>query len=630
MPVITITLPGPQGIPGEPGPPGSQGDPGADGAPGTLSVGTVTTGAAGSSASATITGTAPSQVLNLTIPRGDAGSGAADANATTKGLVQLAGDLGGTAASPTVPGLAGKANTSHTHTATDISNSTATGRSVLTATDAAAARTAIGAGTSNLAVGTLVTDAKAGNYQPTAANISDSTAVGRSVLTAVDGPAARTAIGAGTSSLAIGTTGTTAKAGDYQPTAANISDSTATGRSVLTAVDGPAARTAIGAGTSSLAIGTTGTTAKAGDYQPTAANISDSTATGRSVLTAVDAAAARTAIGAGTGSSNLAIGTTSTTAKAGDYQPTAANISDSTATGRSLITAVDAAAARTATGAGTSNLAIGTTGTTACAGNDSRLSDARTPTAHTHVSADVSDATDLATASKIVKRDASGGAYFAYVGATTAPTIPEALTRKDYVDATTKTASQISDSTATGRSLITAVDAAAARTTLGVTADPALGTNFTNGQLGIVAGAQRAAAAANAMYFVQVQIPVATTLTGLRYRKGTGTVAANVIGALYNSAGTRVAVSGTVAAGTTASAQVQLPFSGTYAAAPGLYYMAIIGSSTSADFYGWATAEYLGPATTATQGSFATPTTFTPPANTAAAAAAAIPMMSTY
>ena len=37
-----------------------------------------------------------------------------DADVTTKGLVQLAGDLGGTAASPTVPGLAGKAATSTT------------------------------------------------------------------------------------------------------------------------------------------------------------------------------------------------------------------------------------------------------------------------------------------------------------------------------------------------------------------------------------------------------------------------------------------------------------------------------------------------------------------------------------
>lgn len=46
---------------------------------------------------------------------------------------------------------------------TDIADSTATGRSVITAANAAAARTALGAGTSNLAVGTGATDAMAGN-----------------------------------------------------------------------------------------------------------------------------------------------------------------------------------------------------------------------------------------------------------------------------------------------------------------------------------------------------------------------------------------------------------------------------------------------------------------------------------
>ena len=140
--------------------------------------------------------------------------------------------------------------------------------------------------------------AAAATHSHTASQVSDSTAVGRSVLTATDAAAARTAIGAGTSSLALGTTGATAKAGDYQPAAANISDATTVGRSVLTAADAAAVRVAIGAGTSNLALGTTGSTAKAGDYQPTAANISDSTATGRSILTAADAAAVRTAAGA--------------------------------------------------------------------------------------------------------------------------------------------------------------------------------------------------------------------------------------------------------------------------------------------------------------------------------------------
>jgi hypothetical protein len=43
-----------------------------------------------------------------------------DATNSTKGVVRLTGDLGGSAASPTVPGLSGKANTTHTHAVSDI------------------------------------------------------------------------------------------------------------------------------------------------------------------------------------------------------------------------------------------------------------------------------------------------------------------------------------------------------------------------------------------------------------------------------------------------------------------------------------------------------------------------------
>ena len=85
---------------------------------------------------------------------------------------------------------------------------------LLKAEDAATARTAIGAGTSNLAIGTTASTAMAGNYQPSSASIGDATTVGRSVLTAADQSAARTAIGAGTSNLALGTTATTALAGN--------------------------------------------------------------------------------------------------------------------------------------------------------------------------------------------------------------------------------------------------------------------------------------------------------------------------------------------------------------------------------------------------------------------------------
>lgn len=76
---------GAQGPKGDKGDPGVQGQPGADGAPGspgpanTLTVGTVTSGA---TPSATITGTAPSQVLSLVLPKGDKGDTGAAGTAT--------------------------------------------------------------------------------------------------------------------------------------------------------------------------------------------------------------------------------------------------------------------------------------------------------------------------------------------------------------------------------------------------------------------------------------------------------------------------------------------------------------------------------------------------------------------
>ena len=54
---------------------GATGSPGTNGTTPTLTIGTVTTGAAGSSAAATITQTGANATLNLTIPRGDPGSG---------------------------------------------------------------------------------------------------------------------------------------------------------------------------------------------------------------------------------------------------------------------------------------------------------------------------------------------------------------------------------------------------------------------------------------------------------------------------------------------------------------------------------------------------------------------------
>lgn len=58
-------------------------------------------------------------------------------------------------------------------TADDITDATAVGKSVIKAADGGAARQAIGAGTSNLKVGATAADAKAGNYAPTTKEVGD-------------------------------------------------------------------------------------------------------------------------------------------------------------------------------------------------------------------------------------------------------------------------------------------------------------------------------------------------------------------------------------------------------------------------------------------------------------------------
>lgn len=69
---------------------GDPGDPGADstvpGPANNIGIGTVSTGAAGSSAVATVTGVYPDQKLNLTIPRGDKGTDGTSPTITTAAL----------------------------------------------------------------------------------------------------------------------------------------------------------------------------------------------------------------------------------------------------------------------------------------------------------------------------------------------------------------------------------------------------------------------------------------------------------------------------------------------------------------------------------------------------------------
>jgi hypothetical protein len=136
------------------------------------------------------------------------------------------------------------------------------------------------------------------------------TTFGRALLALADAAALRTAAGLGTAatqaSTAFDAAGAAASAQaasqplDSDLTAIAALATTSFGRSLLTAADAAAARTLTGAGTSNLAIGTTSSTAKAGDYQPTSANISDASTIGKTILTAATAAAVRTAIGLAT------------------------------------------------------------------------------------------------------------------------------------------------------------------------------------------------------------------------------------------------------------------------------------------------------------------------------------------
>lgn len=101
---LNLALPkGDKGDTGGQGIQGLKGDTGATGPANTLAVGSVTTGAVGANASATITGTAPNQTLNLTLPRGATGNTGqtGPANTLTVGVVNT-----GANASATITGNA--------------------------------------------------------------------------------------------------------------------------------------------------------------------------------------------------------------------------------------------------------------------------------------------------------------------------------------------------------------------------------------------------------------------------------------------------------------------------------------------------------------------------------------------
>lgn len=522
-----------------------RGDVGATGPANSLAIGTVTTGTPGSSASATITGSAPSQTLNLTIPRGDVGA---------------TGSTGPTGAGVPVGGTTGqllKKNTGTNYdtvwadpsvTAAQISDSTATGRSVVTAANAGAARTAIGAGTSSLVIGTASTDAKAGDYTPPDASAGTKGLIqlaGHLTGTAAV-PNVRTTSSAqtGVVQLATNTEATTGTDTAKAVTAAGVkavadtkaalshthvatTDLTATGTKNSTTFLRGDDTWAVPPSAADATTGAKGIIQLAGDLAGTAASptvpnkannsITISAGTGLTgggdltanrTLTVSYGSASGTAVqgndarvtadqAAGTASIRT-IGTGALQAAAGNHTHTATGISDSTSTGRSLMTAADAAAARSTLGVDASMTftATKTTSYTVAAneiavmnvaGGGSALTLPTAPTAGMRVGFQAIGAT-TGTPLTITR---GGTATIGDAGATTDTTPLAGVVRVyEYDNANTRwitvqdfkplpaldsrfaaashthTASQISDSTSIGRSVLTSADAAAVRTAI--------------------------------------------------------------------------------------------------------------------------------------------------------------------
>lgn len=205
---------------------------------------------------------------------------------------------------------------------------------------------------------------------------------------------------------------------------AQIADASATGRSVLTASDATAARLAIGAGTSNFDGTYAGLTGVPSTFAPiahthTAAQISDATGAGRSVLTAPDASAIRSLLGVPSASDIAA-----------SYYPLSGNpsgflVSSALTPYLTTATAVSTYATQSALGTGLAAKFNNPTGTTAqYVRGDGTL--ATLPTATPQVNSDWSASSGVA---QILNKPtlatvATSGAYADLTGRPTIPTVP--------------------------------------------------------------------------------------------------------------------------------------------------------------------------------------------------------------
>ncbi|WP_225784262.1 hypothetical protein [Xenophilus sp. Marseille-Q4582] len=291
-PSQTLNLVLPKGDKGDKGDPGADGD---DGAAATITVGTVTTGAPGSSASVTNAGTSVAAVLDFVIPRGDKG------DKGDKGDTGDTGAAGADGADGWAPILATVADGArYVHQVADWTGGTGTkpatgdyiGPTGLVSDIASAVniRGAAGAGSGDVSGPAGATDGHVALFDgATGKLLKDGGALGTAAAadtadfaTASQGALAATAVqpsdlaAVATSGAYADLTGKPTIPAAQQQTDWNATSgitSIANKPAVIAAgADQASARAAIGAGTSNLTIGTTSTTAKAGDYQPTIPN----------------------------------------------------------------------------------------------------------------------------------------------------------------------------------------------------------------------------------------------------------------------------------------------------------------------------------------------------------------------
>lgn len=156
----------------------------------------------------------------------------------------------------------------HTHTSSQISDSTTAGRALLTGADASAQRTSLGLGTLATQNGTFSGTSSGTNTGDQTISISgDVTAAGgtgalTATVTKINGVALsglstgllKNTTGTGAPSIAVA--GTDYAAASHTHTASQISDSTTAGRALLTGADASAQRTSLGLGTLATQSGT--------------------------------------------------------------------------------------------------------------------------------------------------------------------------------------------------------------------------------------------------------------------------------------------------------------------------------------------------------------------------------------